>query len=117
MKGKPTVALDFDGVIHSYTSGYQGAENIVDPPVEGMKEVIAELRHKYKIVVVSSRSLHKGGKAAIQQWLQEHDIEVDDITGEKVPAIVYVDDRAMTFDGDAASLKAKIQSFKPWNKK
>ena len=30
-----TILLDFDGVIHSYTSGWKGAGVIPDPPVPG----------------------------------------------------------------------------------
>lgn len=29
----PTVSFDFDGVIHSYRSGWKGAAVIPDPPV------------------------------------------------------------------------------------
>ena len=37
---KPILCLDFDGVCHSYISGWQGAGVIPDPPVDGMWEFL-----------------------------------------------------------------------------
>ena len=37
---KYTVVLDFDGVIHSYSSGWRGKTCIPDPPVPGIREEI-----------------------------------------------------------------------------
>ena len=34
----------------------------------------------------------------IEDWLKEHDIEVDGMTAEKLPAEIYIDDRAFKFD-------------------
>ena len=48
MPGDYSVILDFDGVIHSYASGWQGTTVIHDPPVDGMREAIAEIRKEYK---------------------------------------------------------------------
>lgn len=114
---KKTVVFDFDGVIHSYTSGWQGADVIPDPPVPGIKEAIDEIRDAgYEVVVVSTRCATTEGHGAIRAWLIDHGIDVDDVKMEKPPAIVYIDDRAICFDGDAGTLIAKIQAFKPWNK-
>jgi len=115
---EPTVIFDFDGVIHSYESGWKGVTNIPDPPVTGIRDVIEELRIAgYKVVVVSTRCYQEGGIEAIQRYLDKHDIVVDRVTGEKPPAIVTVDDRAICFDGDVTTLFKKIINFKPWNKK
>lgn len=116
MAFKQTVIFDFDGVIHSYKSGWKGATYIPDEPVPGIKEAIAEIRKKYRVVVVSSRCYKEGGIAAIKKYLAKHEIVVDDVTGEKPPASVIIDDRGLTFDGHPETLLEKINSFKPWNK-
>ena len=114
---KQTVVFDFDGVIHSYISGWKGIEVIPDPPVPGIKEVIDKLRAAgYEVVVVSSRANLSMGWEAIKAYLKEHDIVVDNVTHIKPPALVYIDDRAICFDGHAETLLDKIENFKPWNK-
>ena len=118
-----TVVFDFDGVIHSYTSGWKGAAVIPDPPVPGIKEAIAEIRAAgYRVVIVSSRCAGPGvdgdteGMLAILRYLNKHEIEVDAIQSTKPPAIVYIDDRAICFDGDPSVLLGKIKNFRPWMK-
>ena len=69
--------------------------------------MIEKLRKKYRLIVVSSRCREMKGKAAVQKWLKEQEIEVDGVTNEKEPALVYVDDRALTFDGDEKSFKSR----------
>ncbi|WP_077611641.1 hypothetical protein [Clostridium sp. Marseille-P2415] len=114
---KRTVVFDFDGVIHSYVSGWKGVEVIPDEPVEGIKEAIREIRKAgYYVTVVSSRAAQAEGAEAIRKYLDKYGIQVDLVSSVKLPAICYIDDRAICFDGDASSLLAKIRSFKPWNK-
>lgn len=113
-----TVVFDFDGVIHSYTSGWKGYDKIPDPPVEGIKEAIDEIRSEgYEVVVCSTRCGNILGMSAVKKYLMDHNIIVDNVVKEKPPAIVYIDDRAICFDGESNKLLDKIKRFEPWYKK
>ena len=101
MKYQPNVVLDFDGVIHSYVSGWQGVDVVPDPPVPLIDEEIKRIRAAgYRVVVVSTRCATPEGMGAVRRYLRENGIEVDDVAAEKPPAKVYVDDRALLFDGN-----------------
>jgi hypothetical protein len=107
-----TVCLDFDGVIHSYRSGWCGAEIIPDPPIHGTREAVARLRKTYRVVIHSSRCHTSAGREAIAHWLAKHEIEVDEICEHKPPAMVYVDDRGIRFRGDWDQAMFDVQEFR-----
>jgi hypothetical protein len=107
-----TICLDFDGVIHSYQSGWQGEAVIADPPIHKVDVAIKKLRKDYRVVVFSARCRSDEGVEAIRAWLAKHHIEVDDVCREKPPAHIYVDDRAVRFDGDWDQTIADINLFK-----
>lgn len=110
-----TLIFDFDGVIHSYASGWQGAEVANDPPVPGIRQAIKEIREAgYRVVVVSSRCHQEGGMECIRKYLKVYAIEVDDVCRDKVPALLTIDDRAIYFDGDTKGLLEKVQGFRTW---
>ena len=114
-----TVVFDFDGVIHSYTSGWLGEATIPDPPVPGIREALKEIHGAgYEVVVVSTRCATAKGKGAIEAWLYNNGLReyIDKVCKEKPPAIAYIDDRAICFDGHPENLLKKIQSFEPWYK-
>lgn len=67
---KPILCLDFDGVIHGYTSRWKGASVIPDPPVPGALRFIAEAMKTYDVNIFSSRSHQWGGKRAMKRWLR-----------------------------------------------
>lgn len=118
MKFVPTVVFDFDGVIHSYTSGWKGVDVIPDPPVPGIAKAISEIRDAgYRVVVVSTRCSELAGMVAIRRFLDENGIFVDDVSAHKPAALCYIDDRALCFDGNSAGLLAQIKAFKPWYQK
>lgn len=116
---KGTVVFDFDGVIHSYTSGWQGEGVANDPIVPGMAEELKRIyTDGYKVVVVSTRCNSRKGMDCVNDYLLNNGVlkYVDLITAKKPPAICYIDDRAICFDGHPEGLLEKIQNFKPWNK-
>ena len=53
------------------------------------------------------------------QWLIENNIDkyFIDITNIKIPATIYIDDRALKFNGDFGDALAEINNFKTyWEK-
>jgi len=98
-KKKQAICLDFDGTIYSYISGWRGVTETPDPPVQGARAAIAELRKNFRVVVNSARCDDPKGKVAIENWLRHHNIEVDEVVSAKPGAVLYVDDRGFRFGG------------------
>lgn len=142
---KPVLCLDFDGVIHSYTSGWKGAHVIPDPPVPGAIPYMLSALDNFDVAIFSSRSRNLLGRWAMKRWLAraiadhwetggtEPSLTECECWGDaagiwrrfswpwfKPAALITIDDRALTFDGDWSSPRYTahaIRSFKPWNKK
>lgn len=74
-KRKPILCLDFDGVIHSYHSGWQGPRNIPDLPVPGALAFLELAREEFDVQIYSSRSRYWGGRRAMKKWLLSHLID------------------------------------------
>lgn len=125
---KPILCLDFDGVCHSYTSGWKGADVIPDQHVPGLFEFLEEACKVFDIQVFSSRSCQPGGRDAMAAWLvaerkrwresggQGSEVLTISFPEEKPPALVTLDDRAVTFVGTWPSVD-ELAAFKPWNKR
>lgn len=73
---KPTLCLDFDGVIHSYESGWQGPRVIPDPPVPGALEFITKSLDDFQVAIFSSRSGYWFGRRAMKRWLYEQFVDL-----------------------------------------
>lgn len=116
----PRIVVDFDGVLHSYTSGWQGPTVIPDPPVEGAQAFVAcMLGAGWDVVVCSTRAEQSDGEHAIRKWLAAHEFPVylaTRIYHGKPPALVYLDDRALRFDGAWPSLADVEAAGVPWTK-
>lgn len=94
--GVKTIALDFDGVIHAYSRGWEDG-TIYDVPVHGALEAVKRIAAEYRIEVFTARD-----EEQLADWLEEHGFEpyVALVTNRKPKASVYIDDRALRFDGD-----------------
>lgn len=120
--------IDFDGVLHSYTSGWQGADIIPDPPVvdpvtgrDAIQWLTSLLQSGHFVVHIWSRraiDTRSGGIGAMRVWLQKHGLDVRYLkrvkfeTG-KPDAFVFIDDRSMPFTGEFPD-PLEIKQFKPW---
>lgn len=92
-----TVAVDFDGVIHTYKSGWTGYTP-TDGPEPGAREFVNELLAQgYRVVIMSSRAHNELGLRAIRSWLADYGFPELEVTHEKVMAVAYVDDRAVPY--------------------
>src|SRR5687768_3018926 len=101
----PILCLDFDGVLHAYTSGWQGIDKATDGPVPGAMDFLARAVESFDVCVLSSRSKEASGMTAMQTairfWLVEagYDYRVYDAIRwptEKPAAFLTIDDRALT---------------------
>ena len=110
---KPTLCLDFDGVLHKYSRGYADG-SVYDNPTDGARDFVLEAKKHFNLIIYSSRASTLAGKIDIMNFLAEHDFPIIEITNEKPPAFLTLDDRAMTFTGKWPSIET-LQNFKPWN--
>lgn len=135
----PILCLDFDGVIHRYTSGWKGASNIPDAPMPGAIQFICDaLDGGFSVQIFSSRSKSIFGRWAMKRWLakaladywQSGASRVTFAEAEcwgdaakvvnrlkfpwfKPAALLTIDDRAIQFKGEWPAIE-DIRAFKPW---
>lgn len=115
-----TISVDFDGVLHSYTSKWVSAAVIPDPPVPGAIEWLNAMAEKFEIVVHTTRARSADGREAVALYLIQHGLSDRAkrrivVSYEKLPAIIYIDDRAWRFQGTFPTV-TEIQEARPWNK-
>lgn len=131
---KPIISVDFDGVIHSYNSGWKGAHRIPDPPVPGALAWLVGMFEEdaVQVAIFSSRSKNLLGRMAMKAWLRKWIInDYQQMIGPnwepmylglvewiewpwfKPAALLTIDDRAVTFNGTFPTTKEML-AFRPW---
>jgi hypothetical protein len=127
---KPILCVDFDGVIHSYASGWKGAAVIPDPPVPGAIQWLLWALDCFDVHIYSSRSRDPEGIHAMREWLQRHAAAelsrqqaghlLDGLrfSYEKPAAFLTIDDRCIRFEGSWGRLNPHaLRNFKPWHQR
>lgn len=104
--GRRVIAVDFDGVVNDYRT-WEGVDVFRDP-VPGAVEAIRKLRELNYVVVLNTTRIIT---PALRLWLDFHGIVFDAYNEDphtptdhrsptKILADIYIDDRAVRFNGD-----------------
>lgn len=110
MAKEKIICLDFDGVIHKYSKGWQDG-TIYDPPINGAKEGIQKLiDNGYQIVIFTTRAdakvvdgkLQPGQYKEVVDYLNKHNIPYTSVyQGVGKPFFkILIDDNCIRFEGD-----------------
>jgi hypothetical protein len=117
---KRTICIDFDGVIHDYSNGWQGVD-VFGKAVNGASEGTAALKeYGWMIIIYTTRN----DSPALRKWLSDNNIHYDYINENpnqpegsdkgKLIANVYLDDRGILFDGNWEKAIERTLGFTPW---
>ena len=141
-KNKKYICVDFDGVIHSYESGWKGARNIPDAPVKGAIRWLYILLMNKNIVVCiySARSKYFLARYFMKKWLWKmaclefgyscsKNADCHNTAGYSEPqqmlasikfpktkpaAWITIDDRCICYKGKKHPSISEIINFKSW---
>lgn len=119
--GAKTVAFDLDGTILEYDEG-MACTNQFGLPVPGMPSEIRKLwKDGWKIIIWTCRPRSQELVDHLNRFrIPFHEINTN-VNGPydspKIHADVYVDDKAITFDGNTVGLAKRIKEHKPWHKR
>lgn len=123
-----TLAIDFDGVIHTYERGWADG-SIYGDFTPGAMEALLHLMDQYAVFVHTSRNPRQ-----VARWIERRSGYVIEcvtrasllpwrrrfwnrrglllVTNRKLPALIYLDDRAVRFeDWDQALTELAPQDF------
>ena len=99
------IAIDFDGVIHSFEHGYHDG-TIYGTPIPGSKESLEKLSQKFTLILYTAKAKPdrplvngKTGIELVQEWLEKYELNkyFIEITAEKPRCLCYIDDKAIQF--------------------
>lgn len=136
---RPLIAVDFDGVLHDY-DGRWSPGLVRGAAIEGAMRWLGYLYldGNCDVAITSARSRYLMGRWGMKRWLRQHlifefgyqagpnsydPLALDIFEWIKWPwfkpgALIYLDDRAVCFNGpECWPLVEDVLKFRPWNKK
>jgi hypothetical protein len=126
MKKRYTIAVDFDGVLHSYQKEWINHHTIPDVPTAGAIGWLNEIQESFDVIIFTTRGKTWRGRRAVKRWLWENGLRQEDaetwsdlrikITDRKPAALIYLDDRAVRFNGGNWPTADEVYQMRPWNK-
>ncbi len=107
MQKRKTILIDLDGVLNTYKGKYD--ENKLPDIRLGAREFVEELNKDYDLILFTTRN-----SLGASRWLMENKIDkyFKNVTNVKIPAYLYLDDRAIGFNGDYKKTLEQIEDFK-----
>lgn len=105
-KDAKNIAIDFDGVVHSFDKGYYDGTCYGDP-LAGSLTAIKNLSKHYNIIIFTAKAKPsrplvngKNGTELVKEWLEKYGVMkyVSKITAEKPRAFLYIDDKGYRFE-------------------
>lgn len=102
---RPTISIDWDGTL-TMGDGYHSSFS--DELRPGAVEFLKTLHDDFEIVIHTARSASHWGR--IRAILEQEGVHVVLVSNIKVPAVAYLDDRALHFDGSYMKALAEIRS-------
>ncbi len=114
---RPVLALDLDGVIHPNTSPWQNVYTLPDAPTEGAVDFVHYVRASgWSVEVHTARANAPNADEAVRVWLRDWGFPEMRVSHVKRNASVYLDDRAMRFNGLWPTLTQLEAAGVPWNR-
>ncbi len=111
MSLKKTLLIDFDGVMSAYT-GWKGLTEL-DPPLDKARKAMILLARTYKLVCFTTRAIET--TTHIEAWLRKYGFPDMEVTAQKKPCHLLIDDRAICFRGEwTDELIQQIKDFKTY---
>lgn len=109
----PAVALDLDGVLAEY-HGWTGDATPLDPYPHTRIMMEHMVDAGYKLYVLTARRTRD--LVLVDKWVYEHGFEdlLWFVTNIKHPAVAYVDDNGVRFEGNPARTFHLVQDSRPW---